>query len=273
MLMDYLSFMKYNDFSEKANAYDTQMKCPLLMKHYLEVTSRVSQKLLQAASQAQYVNSVNIISGAALQQQGGPAARHYCSKPFVWAVIYPIPPERDLDQRASLPLAAPLQLGKLHALVKKLWLRSAFFVSQIRTSPSGSLRSAARGDGIPQPLCFHLKGFHLRQQLRSSATASSRFLPALNTLMLFSVASSCSSLASIAVTFLYHCGVRCLRLVSTAGTPRAPAPATAPPCKRKSRPANGSYFFLLPRISFCGQPLVPGQGTKQRCMWGLFSSM
>ena len=22
------------------------------------------------------------------------------------------------------------------------------------------------GDGIPQPLCFHLKGFHLRQQLR-----------------------------------------------------------------------------------------------------------
>ena len=37
----------------------------------------------------------------------------------------------------------------------------------------------------------------------SSATASSRFLPALNTLMLFSVVSSCSSLASIAVTFLY----------------------------------------------------------------------
>lgn len=51
MLMDYLSFMqKYNDFSEKANAYDTNEMSTADAAYYLEVTSRVSQKLLQAAS-------------------------------------------------------------------------------------------------------------------------------------------------------------------------------------------------------------------------------
>ena len=51
MLMDYLAFMqKYSDFSEKANAYDTNEMSTADAAYYLEVTSRVSQKLLQAAS-------------------------------------------------------------------------------------------------------------------------------------------------------------------------------------------------------------------------------
>lgn len=51
MLMDYLAFMqKYSDFSEKANAYDTNEMSNADAAYYLEVTSRVSQKLLQAVS-------------------------------------------------------------------------------------------------------------------------------------------------------------------------------------------------------------------------------
>ena len=39
-----------NDFSEKANAYDTNEMSAADVAYYLEVTSRVSQKLLQAVS-------------------------------------------------------------------------------------------------------------------------------------------------------------------------------------------------------------------------------
>ena len=51
MLMDYLNFMqKYNEFSEKADAYNTDEMSDADAAYYLEVTGRIYQKLLQAAS-------------------------------------------------------------------------------------------------------------------------------------------------------------------------------------------------------------------------------
>lgn len=50
MLMDYLNFMqKYSEFSEKA-AYNTDEMSAADAAYYLEVTERIYQKLLQAAS-------------------------------------------------------------------------------------------------------------------------------------------------------------------------------------------------------------------------------
>lgn len=51
MLMDYLNFMqKYSEFSEKADACNTDEMSAADAAYYLEVTGRIYQKLLQAAS-------------------------------------------------------------------------------------------------------------------------------------------------------------------------------------------------------------------------------